>query len=105
MSGSMLFMPVIVYVSTINAGDTDQGVIDSLCNGGLVDDALNLHSEVMEKRILPDVWTYSPIIQVLCSLKRWEEVGLLLNQMIYDMKISPDVHSFSILVDAYSDDE
>ncbi|KAK1385966.1 hypothetical protein POM88_023701 [Heracleum sosnowskyi] len=77
-------------------------VIDSLCKGGLVDDALNLHSEVMEKRILPDVWTYPSIIQVLCSLKRWEEVGLLLNQMIYDMKISPDVQTFSILVDAYS---
>ncbi|KAK1386059.1 hypothetical protein POM88_023794 [Heracleum sosnowskyi] len=77
-------------------------VIDSLCKGGLVDDALNVHSEVMEKRILPDVWTFSPIIQVLCSLKRWEEVGLLLNQMIYDMKISPDVHTFSILLDAYS---
>ncbi|KAK1386040.1 Pentatricopeptide repeat protein [Heracleum sosnowskyi] len=81
---------------------TYNAIVNSLCKRGLVDDALNLHSRMMEKCILPNVWTYSPIIQVLCSLKRWEEVGLLLNQMIHDMKVSPDVHTFTILVDAYS---
>ncbi|KAK1386035.1 putative pentatricopeptide repeat-containing protein, mitochondrial [Heracleum sosnowskyi] len=81
---------------------TYNAIVNSLCKRGLVDDALNLHSRMMDEGIFPDVWTYSPIIQVLCSLKRWEEVGLLLDQMIHDMKISPDVHTFTILVDAYS---
>ncbi|KAK1386122.1 Pentatricopeptide repeat-containing protein [Heracleum sosnowskyi] len=77
-------------------------VIDSLCQHGLVDDALILQSEMMEKGILPNVWTYSPLIQVLCKLNRWEELSLLLQQMIEDMNISPNVHTFTILVDAYA---
>ncbi|KAK1386151.1 putative pentatricopeptide repeat-containing protein, mitochondrial [Heracleum sosnowskyi] len=81
---------------------TYTAIIDSLCKRGLADDALNLHSEMMEKGILPNVWTYSPIFQVLCNFNRWEEVSLLLKQMIEDMKISPNVYTFNILVDAYS---
>ncbi|KAK1385608.1 Tetratricopeptide-like helical domain-containing protein [Heracleum sosnowskyi] len=81
---------------------TYTSIIDSLCKRGLVDDALNLHSRMMEKCILPDVWTYNRIIQVLCNLNRWEEVSMLLNWMMEDLKISPDVHTFTILVDAYS---
>ncbi|XP_074331460.1 uncharacterized protein LOC141668461 isoform X2 [Apium graveolens] len=77
-------------------------VIDSYCKRGLVDHALTLHSEMMDKRIFPDVWTYNSIIQVLCNLNRWEEVSMLLKQMMEDMKITPSVHTFNILVNAYS---
>ncbi|KAL8110140.1 uncharacterized protein LOC141675045 isoform X2 [Apium graveolens] len=75
-------------------------VIDSLCKRALVNDALNLHSEMIEKGILPDVFTYNAIIQVLCNLNRWEEVKLLIKQMIDDMNIYPTARTFNIMVDA-----
>ncbi|KAK1386185.1 hypothetical protein POM88_023920 [Heracleum sosnowskyi] len=57
---------------------------------------------MIEKGILPNVKTYPPLIQVLCHFNRWEEVGLLLNEMMEDLYISPNVRTFNILVDAYS---
>ncbi|KAK1386301.1 hypothetical protein POM88_024036 [Heracleum sosnowskyi] len=77
-------------------------IINSLCKHGLFNDALNLHSEMIEKGILPNVWTYSPIIQALCNSNRWQEVTMLLKHMMDDMNISPNVHTFTLLVDAYS---
>ncbi|KAL8116724.1 hypothetical protein AgCh_023032 [Apium graveolens] len=77
-------------------------VIDSFCEQGLADDALDLHSEMIENGILPDVWSYNAIIRVLCRLDRWEDVSILLKQMMEDISISPDVHTFTILIDAYS---
>ncbi|KAK1386300.1 hypothetical protein POM88_024035 [Heracleum sosnowskyi] len=39
---------------------------------------------------------------VLCKLNKWEEVNLLLKQMMDKLNISPDVHTSNILIDAYS---
>ncbi|KAK1386054.1 hypothetical protein POM88_023789 [Heracleum sosnowskyi] len=98
----LLFTNLIKFRELQPDTATYNTVIDSSCKRGLVDDAFNLHSEMMEKGILPDVRTYTMIIQVLCKFSRWEEVGLLLNQMMEDMNISPNVHTFTILVNTYS---
>ncbi|KAG6407966.1 hypothetical protein SASPL_130967 [Salvia splendens] len=52
------------------------------------------------KGILPNVVTYTTMIKGLCDNGRHTDVGDLLNEMA-NSTISLDVHTFSILIDAY----
>ncbi|PWA75194.1 tetratricopeptide-like helical domain-containing protein [Artemisia annua] len=65
------------------------------------DDAFKLFKQmVFQKRISPDVITYSSLIDGLCGLARWEEASKMLQEML-DVGISPNVQTFTILVDAF----
>ena len=52
------FEPNVVFYNTI---------IDSLCKVRLVNEALNFIFEMMGKGILPDIITYTCLIQGLCN--------------------------------------
>ncbi|KAM5583621.1 hypothetical protein ABKV19_003485 [Rosa sericea] len=62
--------PNIVSYSTI---------IDSLGKDTLVVDAMNLFSEMIRRRIAPDLVTYNSLINGVCKLGKWKEGTRLLN--------------------------
>ncbi|KAL0348960.1 UNVERIFIED_CONTAM: hypothetical protein Sangu_1123800 [Sesamum angustifolium] len=74
-------------------------IIHSLCKDRTVEDALQIFFKLTEKGISPNFPTYSSRIQGLCSCSRWKE-EYLLHEMAAQ-KISLDVFTFSILIDAY----
>ena len=47
-------------------------IIDSLCKDKLVDQALALLEEMIEKGIYPSIVTYSSLIQDICNLSKWK---------------------------------
>ena len=49
--------------------------------------ALYLHGEMLQKGILPDVVTYSPIINGLNKQARTKEAKRLLFKMLYDVSV------------------
>ncbi|ONI00530.1 hypothetical protein PRUPE_6G093300 [Prunus persica] len=71
-------------------------IIDSLSKDTLVDDALNLFSEMMCKGVAPDGITYTSLIHGVCKLGEWKEATRLLHEMV-SKNIYPDVHTFNVL--------
>nr|AYM00921.1 pentatricopeptide repeat protein [Salvia miltiorrhiza] len=74
-------------------------LLDGLRKSGMVDDALQLLSAMIEKGITPNVVTYNSMIQGLWT----RETGgckVLVNEMS-NSNISLNVITFSILIDAY----
>ncbi|KZV33304.1 pentatricopeptide repeat-containing protein mitochondrial-like [Dorcoceras hygrometricum] len=78
---------------------TYSSVIHCLCKDGMVDDALQLLSSMIEKGVSPNVITYNPIIWGLCRFGRWKEVKSLLMEMA-TQKIYMNLFSWNIIVDA-----
>lgn len=61
---------------------------------------MGLLHEMTKKGLTPDVITHNSFIQGMCDFSLWQDVKGLLREM--DMSnISPNVHTLSILVDAY----
>ncbi|KAK2967935.1 hypothetical protein RJ640_010545 [Escallonia rubra] len=65
----------------------------------VVDDALTLFSEMIEKCVLPNVITYNSLVHGLCNNGRLDEAIRLLREMGI-RKISPTAHTFTTVVDA-----
>nr|XP_027086607.1 putative pentatricopeptide repeat-containing protein At1g12700, mitochondrial [Coffea arabica] len=74
-------------------------IIDSFCKDKMVDEALAILQEIIEKGILPNVVTYGCLIHGPCILSRWEDVNKIFFEM-KDYKIIPNVITFNIVVDA-----
>ncbi|KAK2973890.1 hypothetical protein RJ640_013944 [Escallonia rubra] len=70
----------------------DNTVVDGLCKDRMVDDALILFTEMIEKCIPPNVVTYNSMIHGLCINERWNDAIRLLREMV-ERKIFPDVHT------------
>ncbi|KAD6452985.1 hypothetical protein E3N88_07690 [Mikania micrantha] len=67
----------------------------------MIDDAIKFFKEmVFDKGILPNAKTYNSLIYGLCLSSHWDEVSKMLKEMEAE-KISPTVHTFSVLVDAF----
>ncbi|XP_027174281.1 putative pentatricopeptide repeat-containing protein At1g12700, mitochondrial [Coffea eugenioides] len=74
-------------------------IIDGLCKDKMMDQALSLLHEMIEKGIAPDVITYNCLVQGLCNLSKWKDVENLFTEM-KAYNIVPDVVTFNILIDA-----
>lgn len=74
-------------------------IIDSLCKDKILDEALDLFTEMIDKGISPNVITCSFFIQGLCNNGKWKEVENLWVRMI-DLIISPNVYTYNMVVDA-----
>ncbi|XP_027174283.1 putative pentatricopeptide repeat-containing protein At1g12700, mitochondrial [Coffea eugenioides] len=74
-------------------------IIDGLCKDKMMDQALSLLHEMIEKGIAPDVITYSCLVRGLCNLSKWKDVEKLLTEM-KAYNIVPNVITFNILIDA-----
>ncbi|QHN95741.1 Pentatricopeptide repeat-containing protein [Arachis hypogaea] len=79
-------------------------VVDGLCKGGLLNDALDLYFNMLGRGISPDIVTYTSIIYGFCHVSQWKEAGLLLNE-IFIKDISLDVYTFNIIIDALCKEE
>jgi pentatricopeptide repeat protein len=55
-----------------------------MCKDKLVDDAFDLYSEMVAKRISPDVVTYSTLISGFCIVGKLKEAIDLFNTMILE---------------------
>lgn len=66
-------------------------IIDSLCKDNRIDYALTFLSEMVEKRVFPNVITSNTLIYGLCGLGRWEDAKKMIMEMD-SKKINPDVH-------------
>ena len=76
-------------------------IIDGLSKQGLVNEAQNLFSEMIRKRISPDVVTYNSLIYDLCNFSRWKEAASIFTDML-NHGISPNVITFNTLVSGLS---
>ncbi|VFQ63122.1 unnamed protein product [Cuscuta campestris] len=56
--------------------------------------------KMTERRVSPNIITYTSLIQGLCSFCRWRDVTKLMNEMVRH-NVYPNVCTFSILVDAF----
>nr|XP_027071727.1 pentatricopeptide repeat-containing protein At1g62680, mitochondrial-like [Coffea arabica] len=74
-------------------------IIDGLCKDKMMDQALSLLHEMIEKGIAPNVITYSCLVRGLCNLSKWKDVEKLLTEM-KAYSIVPNVITFNILIDA-----
>ena len=80
--------PNIVIYSTI---------IDSLSKDGLINEAVNLFSEMQVKGIRPNVVTYTSLIRGMCTLGRWKEAEDMLSEMMAKNLI-PQVPTYNMLI-------
>ena len=58
---------------------------------------------MIQRGFLPTVVTYNALIQGLCDFSRLDEANKLLKHMI-DVKVYPDVQTYTILVDSFCKD-
>ncbi|XP_057550475.1 putative pentatricopeptide repeat-containing protein At1g12700, mitochondrial [Amaranthus tricolor] len=86
-------MPGIVIYSTI---------IDSLYKDGLINEAVNLFSEMQVKGIRPNVVTYNILIRGMCNLARWKEAEDMHETVAKNL--IPQVSTYSMLIDMYCKD-
>ncbi|RZC68542.1 hypothetical protein C5167_031815 [Papaver somniferum] len=73
-------------------------IIDSLCKGGLVDEALVVFSEMhRDLSVVPNVVVYTSLINGLCNSGRLIEVKRLFDDMV-SRRISADVKTYNCMI-------
>ncbi|KAK4717619.1 hypothetical protein R3W88_015957 [Solanum pinnatisectum] len=59
-----------------------QKTLNALCKDGNLDAAINILSEMKQKGIHLDIFTYNSLIDGLCKLGQWEKVKTLFSEMV-----------------------
>nr|GLL49838.1 putative pentatricopeptide repeat-containing protein At1g12700, mitochondrial [Ipomoea trifida] len=73
-------------------------MINGLCRGGFLDEALELLRKMEKNDCLPNTVTYNVILQEFVREKKWHEANLLLDEMV-GKGISPNHCTFFVIND------
>ncbi|XP_026378048.1 pentatricopeptide repeat-containing protein At5g41170, mitochondrial-like [Papaver somniferum] len=83
-------------------------IIDIICKGGLLDQALYLFSGMLrDLNVVPDVVAYNILIKEFGNLGRIKEANKLFDEMhdeMMDLGISPNTVTFKLLIDSHYKD-
>jgi pentatricopeptide repeat protein len=61
---------------------TYSSIIDGLCKGRRVDDAIKLLSDLQSYGCMPDIITNTTVLNVLCCIERWNDAEEFLAEMV-----------------------